>query len=250
MEEPMPMSTPSQNGRPHWLTEMAMPKPPSMANAICPKFSSPVDPKCPLIPMARSAKKIAWKPKNAFPATWNALMMSDIGSADPSPAAQDALGPEDEDDDQQEEPSDVLHVTGDDEGGHLHEHADDEAADEGAVGRAQAAQGDPGEHEQQQAEAHVPLDLVGQTEQDAPEGGQRPAHHPDHEDDPVDVDPGRGGQVPVVRDRSHRLADLGALQHQRDQDQHDPRDDDRGQRPVGHGEDAVVDGPLALVVGV
>src|SRR3954454_15333149 len=177
-------------------------------------------------------------------------MMSDIGSADPSPAAQDALGSDDEDDDQQEEPSDVLHVTGDDEGGHLHEHADDEAADQGAVGRAQATEGDPGEHQQQQAEAHVPLDLVGEPEQDAPEGRQRPAHHPDHEDDAVDVDPRRGGQVAVVRDGAHRLADLGALEHQRDEHQHDRRDDDRGQGPVGHGEDPVVDRPLALVVGV
>src|SRR3954468_2340113 len=98
--------------------------------------------------MASSAKKIAWKPKNALPATWNASRMSDIASADPSPGTQDALGLENEDDDQQEQASDVLHVTGDDEGGHLHEHTDDEAADEGAVGRAQAAQGDPGEHEQ------------------------------------------------------------------------------------------------------
>src|SRR4051794_32105139 len=202
------------------------------------------------MPMASRAKKMAWKPKNALPATWNASMRSDIGSADPSPGTQDALGPDDEDDDQQEETSDVLHVTGDDEGGHLHEHADDEAADQGAVGRAQTTEGDPGEHEQQQAEAHVPLDLVGQAEQDAAEGGQGPAHHPDHEDDAVDVDPGGGGQVPVVRDRPHRLADLRALQHQRDQQQHDHRDDDRGQRPVGHGEDPVVDRALALVVGV
>src|SRR3954449_7679914 len=202
------------------------------------------------MPMASSAKKMAWKPKNAFPATWNASMRSDIGSADPSPGTQDALGPDDEDDDQQQETSDVLHVTGDDEGRHLHEHTDDEAADQGAVGRAQTTQGDPGEHEQQQAEAHVPLDLVGDAEQDATEGGQRPAHHPDHEDDAVDVDPGRGGQVAVVRDGSHRLADLGALQHQRDEHQHDHRHDDRGQGPVGHGENAVVDGALALVVGV
>src|SRR3954454_14149757 len=100
------------------------------------------------MPMASSAKKMAWKPKNALPATWNALMRSDIGSADPSPGTQDALGLDDEDDDQQEQPSDVLHVTGDDEGGHLDEDPDDEAADQSAVGGAQSAQGDPGEHEQ------------------------------------------------------------------------------------------------------
>src|SRR4051812_35859382 len=204
------------------------------------------------MPMASSAKKMAWKPKNALPATWNASMRSDIGSADPSPGTQDALGSDDEDDDQQEEPSDVLHVTGDDEGGHLHEHADDEAADQGAVGRAQTTEGDPGEHEQQQAEAHVPLDLVGQAEQDAAEGGQGPAHHPDHEDDAVDVDPGGGGQVAVVRDRPHRLADLGALQHERDQHEHDDRHDDRGQVGVGQPDQAVVDrpAPADTLVGV
>ena len=36
------MTTPTQNGSPHFVTEIAMPKPPSMANAICPKFSRPV----------------------------------------------------------------------------------------------------------------------------------------------------------------------------------------------------------------
>src|SRR3954453_8606961 len=106
--------------------------------------------------MARSAKKIAWKPKNALPGTANASMRSDTGSADPGPAAQDALGPDDEDDDQEEQTSDVLDVVRDDQGGHLDEHTDDDAADQGAVGRAEPAQGDPGEHEQQQPEAHVP----------------------------------------------------------------------------------------------
>jgi hypothetical protein len=37
----MPTSTPTQNDRPHLLTEMAMPNPPSIAKAIWPKFSSP-----------------------------------------------------------------------------------------------------------------------------------------------------------------------------------------------------------------
>src|ERR671928_177813 len=118
-----------------------------------------------LMPIASSAKKTAWKPRPALPATASASKNSLTTSAHPDAAAQDPLGPDDQDDDQQQQPADVLDVVGDDQRRHLHEDADDEAADQGAVGRAQTAQRDAGEHEQQQPEAHVPLHLVGQTQE-------------------------------------------------------------------------------------
>src|SRR5215213_7894290 len=102
-------------------------------------------------PMASRAKKIAWKPSADLPAMARALRRSLTGSADPYAGAQDALGPDDEDDDQEQQPADVLHVVGDDQRRHLHEDADDDAADQRAVGGAEPAQGDPGEHQQQQA---------------------------------------------------------------------------------------------------
>src|SRR3954454_17779916 len=101
-------------------------------------------------PMASSAKKMAWKPRADFPAIAMALRRSLTGSADPCAAAQDPLGPDDEDDDQEQQAADVLHVVGDDQRRHLDEDPDDDAADQGSVGRSQAAQRDAGEHEQQQ----------------------------------------------------------------------------------------------------
>src|SRR3954469_10352077 len=172
------------------------------------------------------------------------------GSAHPDPAAEDALRPDDEDDDQEQQPSDVLDVARDDQGRHLHEDSDDEAADEGAVGRAETAERDSGEHQQEQPEAHVPLDGVGQPQKDTAQGGQQATDGPDDQDDPVDVDPGRGGQVAVVRDGAHGLPDLRPLQHQRDQDEDDDRDDDRGQGAGRQGEEAVVDRALVLVADV
>ena len=63
-----------------------------------------------------------------------------------------------------------------------------------------------------------------------------------------DVDAGRGGQVTVVGDGAHGLADLGPLQHEGDADQDDHRQDDRVEVAVGQGQQPVVPGPLRLVV--
>src|SRR3954470_9687933 len=110
-------------------------------------------------PMASSAKNTAWKPSADLPATASALRRSPMVSADPCAAAQDPLGPDDEDDDQEQEPADVLDVAGHDQRRHLDEHPHDDAADQGAVGGAETAEGHPREHQQQQTEAHVPLHL-------------------------------------------------------------------------------------------
>src|SRR3954447_6033126 len=201
-------------------------------------------------PMARRAKKIAWKPRADLRAISKALARSVMGSADPYSAAQDALGPDDEDDDEEQEATDVLHVVGDHQRRQLDEAADDQAADERAVRGAETTQGDAGEHEQQQPETHVPLDLVGQPQQHASQRGQRRAHDPHDQDHPVHVDAGGRREVAVVRDGTHGLADLGALQHRGDEEQDDDGDDDREQRPIGHREDAVVDRPLVLVADV
>src|SRR3954463_10772223 len=98
-------------------------------------------------PMASSAKKIAWKPRADLAAMARALRRSLTRSTDPCAAAQDPLGPDDEDDDEEQQSADVLHVVGDHQRRQLHEDADDDAADEGAVGGAQPAQRDTGEHQ-------------------------------------------------------------------------------------------------------
>ena len=94
----------------------------------------------------------------------------------------------------------------------------------GAVRRAQPAEGDRGEDEQQDLEAHLEVDALGETEQDAGQPGQHRAGDPDHPDDPVDVDAGGRGQRRVVGDGAGRLADPGALQGDDRGEQDDDRD--------------------------
>src|SRR5689334_23623122 len=78
--------------------------------------------------------------------------------------AKDALRPYQQDQDQDDQRAHVLQLDRDPQGGHLDEDAHDQAADEGAVGRAEATEGDAGEHEQQQAEAHLEADLLRDAE--------------------------------------------------------------------------------------
>ena len=100
---------------------------------------------------------------------------------------------------------------------------DHERAHQGAVGRAEAAEGDAGEHQQQQLEAHLELHLLLDAEEDAAEGGEAAAEGPHEQDHPVDVDARRGGQVGVVGHGPHGLADPGVLEQRRHADDHDER---------------------------
>src|SRR4051794_4334526 len=117
--------------------------------------------------MASRMKKIAWNPSAVCSPLEIALSSSDMRSAHPCSAAQDALGSDDEDDDQQEQTADVLDVARDDHGRHLDEDPHDQTADQRSVRGAESTERDAGEHEQQEPEPHVPLDAVGQAQQDA-----------------------------------------------------------------------------------
>src|SRR3954453_7486227 len=114
--------------------------------------------------------------------------------ADPLRAAEDALRPDEEDDDQDAQGADVLQLDRHPEGDERDEESDDDAADQGAVRRAQATEGDRGEDEQQDLKPHLEVHALRETEQDAGQAGERRSGDPDDPDDPVDVDAGRGRQ--------------------------------------------------------
>jgi hypothetical protein len=116
-----------------------------------------------------------------------------------------------------------LQLGGDHEGGQLGEDADDQTADECAEGRAEPAERDAGEQQQQDLEAEQVADLLRQREEDPAERRERGADDPDDADDALDVDAGRRGQRRVVGDRPGRLADPGALQADAHDRQHDHR---------------------------
>src|ERR687890_407899 len=76
-------------------------------------------------------------------------------SAHPFGGAEDALRSHQQDHDEDEQGADVLEVGGDQQRADVDEPPDDEGAQEGAVGGAQPAEGDAGEHEEQELEAEA-----------------------------------------------------------------------------------------------
>src|SRR6476469_879697 len=83
-----------------------------------------------------------------------------VPSADPGPAAEDALRPEEQDHDQHGQRAHGLQLGRDPQRGDLDEQPDDEAAEQRAPGRAEAAEGHRGEDEQQDLEAHPEADAL------------------------------------------------------------------------------------------
>src|SRR5699024_3739747 len=122
-------------------------------------------------------------------------------SAHPFPAPEDALGPYQQDQDQHDERWDVLELGRHSElRAHLDEQSDEEPADQRAVGRAEAAERDAGEHDEDQVAAGLRADTaVGRerTEQSA-HRRQRSADEPRDADHLLAVDAGRGGELGVV----------------------------------------------------
>jgi hypothetical protein len=122
--------------------------------------------------------------------------------------------------------------------------------DEGAVGGSQSAEGHRGEHEQQDPEPHLPVHGLGRCEQDTADRGQRAAGDPDPHDHSLDVDARRGGEIAVVGDGPHRLADAG--ERERRGDEHQDRHGDHHDHEVAgrDGEPPEVDATLDLEVAV
>src|SRR5918998_4844854 len=116
-------------------------------------------------PIASSAKKIAEGPISAAMPLVSRFETSIICSSDPRAATEQALRPDHQDDDEYRKSPQVLEVDRDNLGGNLHQHPDDQAAHQRAVGGAQAAQDHSGEHQQQQREAHLVLDRASQLRQ-------------------------------------------------------------------------------------
>src|SRR5215471_1967849 len=164
--------------------------------------------------------------------------------------AEDALRTHEQHDDEHDESPCVLQFDREVDRGNLGDNADDEAPHDHTVGRTEAPEDDPGEHEQQQLEAHVPGHELDEPEEDAAKGGERPRKQPHVEDDPRDVDPRRLGQIAVVSDGPDGLAHPGALEHEADAGQYEHRKDDDYEIAGGDGNRAPSQRLLDRVVGV
>ena len=97
----------------------------------------------------------------------------------------------------------------------LGEQADDEGADDRAPDGAEAAEHDGREDQQQQLEADLVVEALGEAEQRSGQARERGAADPDDVDHPLDVDAGRRRQRRVVGDRAGGLPDPGVLQEGR-----------------------------------
>src|SRR5690349_24509378 len=85
-------------------------------------------------------------------------IMSGSSLSDSLAATEDSLRSEQQHQDQHDQRADVLHVGRQPQRRQLDEEADDEGAHECAERGAQAAEGDRGEDEEEDLEAHVPAD--------------------------------------------------------------------------------------------
>src|SRR4029450_10943289 len=121
-------------------------------NADWPMLSRPVYPKWMFSPMTAMATAAVCGSTAvriiALRMPWMSSMPGSLLTDSLGPAEQ-ALGPHEQDEDEDEERRGVLEVTGDHQGRELHDHADEQRADQGAERRAQAAQGHRREEQQQ-----------------------------------------------------------------------------------------------------
>src|SRR5437899_3034549 len=129
----MATSTPSQKP-PCISTVMAKPYAPSSMNPACPKFSRPVYPKCRLRPTAAIAKAAVTDDRICWPKSTKSWFRKSIvrpfGSTDAFAAAEDALGPEDQHQDEDEQRTGVAQIARQEDARQLHHEADDERADQ------------------------------------------------------------------------------------------------------------------------
>ena len=126
-------------------------------------------------------------------------------------------------------PTASLRPGSDEQGRPLDHDAEHDPGGERAEGVADPAEHDGGEDRQQQLEAELGLELGDRSGEDTGEPGEPGGEQPGVEDHARGVDAGRLGEVEVVRERAHPLAEQGQAQHQPGGDQGHEADDDHDQ---------------------
>src|SRR5690606_19739537 len=166
----------------------------------CPMLSRPVYPKCRFRPMAARAYA-AVAGATSCPRAWMRMRLSSsmtiLLSADPHGATEQALRPDQEHEDEDQEargvPEAARHAG--DEGGHLDDDADHDGAGQRAERRTHAAEGHGGEHEEQQDHAEGPREGPERDgEQHAGQAREAGRHDPHDADDAVGVDARGSGE--------------------------------------------------------
>src|SRR4051794_24356081 len=148
---------PNGTGQPSLSVVIAKAYPPTAMNPAWPKFSSPVKPKCTTRPMvARAYAAVVGEMASPRASHTKFRFIFSSSSAHAFLAAQDALGPEQQDEDQHHEGGRVLEVLGQEDRRQVHEHAQDDGADEGAERGAESAERDRREDQQQDGASGVP----------------------------------------------------------------------------------------------
>src|SRR3954452_10396137 len=124
----------------------------------CPKFSSPVYPKCTLRPMAARQYTAATGPRPCWRAWLKIPCQSMVPSrllTDPLGLAEQALRPDQQYDDEDDERPDELELGRDEQCRHLDEEADDQRAHDGAPRGPESSEDRRREDQQQDLEAQL-----------------------------------------------------------------------------------------------
>src|SRR4051794_24343032 len=109
---------------------------------------------------------------------------------DPLGLAEEALGPDQQNDDEYDEGADELELGGNEQRRHLDEQADDHGTHDGAPCGAETAEHRGRKDQQQELEPELVVESLRHSEEDTGEAGEHRADDPDHRDHPVDVDAG------------------------------------------------------------
>src|SRR5215203_7365462 len=105
--------------------------------------------------------------------------MSYFPSADSLRSAEQALRPDQQDDDEQEQRADELELGIDEQCRQLREDSDDERTQDGPPDGAQTAEHDRGEREQEDPETELEVEALRHAQERAGETGQGGASDPD-----------------------------------------------------------------------
>src|SRR3954462_5633268 len=148
---------PNGAGQPSLRVVIAKAYPPTAIKPAWPKLSSPVKPKCTTSPIvARAYAAVVGEMASPRASHTKFRFIFSSRSAHAFLPAQDALGPEEQDEDQDHEGRRVLEVLGQHERRQGHEHAEDDRAARGAKRGPEPAESDRREDQQQDRAAGVP----------------------------------------------------------------------------------------------
>src|SRR5690625_1256365 len=171
----------------------------------------------------RGSERRSWVARNATGTVSRKALTSVVVVIRSPRLSEDALWPEEEDENHHQEcdPGPVRRI--EERTGRLPDDAYHQGANQGAVRVADGPQDPRGEEGEEQQQATLGSQLDAEAVQGSASGGECPADDPGPHDHAFGVDAGHPGQVRIVGGGPHRLAHLRVLEEQVDEEDQEQR---------------------------